>query len=160
MKSAVWIAFVATATGIILAGCSGGTQAPFVAKDFTLKDLSGGEVTLSSFRGKANVLIHFGTTWCPPCVEEIPDLTALDEQYSDEELVILYVDVNEAEDLVRNFITEHKIGYTTLLDADGAVGTAYNVTGIPANFLVDKEGMVQSASVAIPHEAIRGLAGR
>ncbi len=160
MKRAFWAAFLVTAAIIAQAGCSGGTRTPVAAKDFTLRDLSGNDVTLAGFRGKANVLIHFGTTWCPPCIEEIPDLTTLDEKYGDEELVVLYVDVNETEDIVRNFVTDHKIGYPTLLDSQGAAANAYNVEGIPANFLVDKEGLIQAASVAIPHEAIRELAGR
>ncbi|MCK5479770.1 MAG: TlpA family protein disulfide reductase, partial [Gammaproteobacteria bacterium] len=46
--------------------------------DFTLPDLEGKSVSLSDFRGKW-VIVNYWATWCPPCLEEIPDLVDLYE---------------------------------------------------------------------------------
>jgi peroxiredoxin len=140
-----------------LSGCAGQKATP--ATDFTLKDLSGKSWTLSGFQGKSNVLIHFGTTWCPPCIAEIPTLNSLNKQYADR-LTVLYIDSAEADGVVRNFVKDKGIEYTTLLDAAGDVSNTYNVTAIPQNLLVDKQGMIVSRTIEIPDKAIAKLVGQ
>ena len=131
------------------------------AIDFTLASLSGETVRLSEFRGISNVLLHFGTTWCPPCRTQAPKLNALHDFYPPEELVILSVDSGEPADIVRRVAEEEGSRYKTLLDTDGGVATAYGVEFIPLNVLVDKDGIVHAKpSNAIPENAIRELVGR
>lgn len=130
------------------------------AVDFTLANLSGQSVTLGDYRGEANVLIHFGTTWCPPCIEEVPVLNKLHSKYSQSELVILYVDSREPGELVRKFVDDHEIKYETLLDLDGAVAAAYGVEFIPLNVLVDSSGMVAATASRAPIAEIEKLVGR
>jgi len=142
---------------VLLSGCAG--KKPIPAIDFTLKDLSGKSWTLSELKGKSNVLLHFGTTWCPPCVAEIPALNDLRRKHGDE-LVVLYVDSAEAEGVVRNFAKDKGIEYTTLLDTTGDVSNNYKVTAIPQNLLVDKQGMIVSRTIEIPDKAIAKLLGQ
>jgi len=131
------------------------------APDFTLQSLEGETVRLSQFRGKSNVMLHFGTTWCPPCRAQAPRLNELHEKYEPEELVILSVDSGESPDVVRRFVESEGAGYTTLLDFDNAVSAAYGVQYIPLNVLVDKSGRVRgNPSNSIPEEAISALVGR
>ena len=61
--------------------------------DFTLPDLEGKPVSLSDYRGKW-VIVNYWATWCPPCLEEIPDLVDLYENNRDK-LVVLGVDHEE-----------------------------------------------------------------
>jgi len=131
------------------------------APDFTLRSLEGETVRLSQFRGKSNVLLHFGSTWCPPCRAQAPRLNELHEKYEPEELVILSVDSGESPDVVRRFVESEGAQYTTLLDFDNAVAAAYGVEYIPLNILVEKSGRVyENPSNAIPEEAISALVGR
>ena len=112
------------------------------AADFTLKDLKGNDTTLSSFRGK-KVLLVFGATWCPYCVEEIPQLNAFYERHLDNDVKILSIDIKESLVKVTNFAQKQKIKYTVLLDLEGKVANQYNVYGIPTNILIDENGLIE-----------------
>ena len=112
------------------------------APDFTLKDLNGKDVTLSSFRGK-EVLLIFGATWCPYCVAEVPELNAFYEKHRDEDVKVFSIDIEESAVKVAAFVSRHKIKYTVLLDSDGKVAERYNVYGIPAVYFVDKNGIIK-----------------
>ncbi len=146
-----------TLVSVLLSACAGQKARPAI--DFTLKDLAGKSWTLSELKGKSNVLIHFGTTWCPPCVAEIPALNDIHRKRGDQ-LVVLYVDSAEAEGVVRNFAKDKGIEYTTLLDTTGDVSNNYKVTAIPQNLLVDKQGMIVSRTIEIPDKAIAKLLGQ
>src|SRR3989338_760194 len=112
------------------------------AGDFTLKDLKGNDVTLSSFKCK-KVLLVFGATWCPYCVAEVPDLNAFFDKHQDKDVKILDIDIRESAARVASFAKKHNIKYTVLLDTDGKVAEQYNVYGIPTIFLIDENGMIK-----------------
>lgn len=129
------------------ASCSREDGAPSVrsgqAPDFTLSDIGGGAVSLSSLRGRV-VLVDFWATWCPPCRESIPELNALYGRYKDRGLVVLGVSVDRGLDLastVGAFARDNGLTYPVLLD-DKGVNKLYSVSSIPAMFLIDKEGKV------------------
>jgi len=113
------------------------------APDFTLSDLQKNKITLSGLRGKV-VLVEFWATWCPPCKEMIPELNAVYARYKDKGVVILGVSMDRGGDVpstVSSFAKEHAIAYPVLID-DGDASSLYNVAGIPALFIVDKNGGV------------------
>lgn len=111
------------------------------AQDFKLKDLSGNEVSLSSFKGK-NVLLNFWATWCPPCKSEMPDMEKLYQETKDSDLVILAVNIGEDRDTVKGFIDKNKYNYRILLDSDTSVSEKYTITSIPTTYLIDKDGNI------------------
>ena len=63
------------------------------APDFTLPDLEGNSLTLSDFKGKV-IILNFWATWCSPCRKEIPDFIELYENYKDEGLLIIGVNLD------------------------------------------------------------------
>lgn len=107
--------------------------------NFTLKNLDGKEVSLSDYRGKI-VLINFWATWCPWCDKEMPDLQKLDEENDD--LVVLAVDVMEKEEEVKEYIEKNKYSFEVVLDEDGEIAKTYLVSGLPASYFVDEEGIL------------------
>ena len=117
------------------------------APDFTLLDLAGQPVSLSSFRGKKAVLIDFWATWCGPCKAAMPGLQDLSDKFKDRGLQVVTIDQGERVEQVRYFIERKKYSFQVLLDHDGAVGDKYGVRGIPTSVLVDKDGIVQSIAV-------------
>jgi peroxiredoxin len=113
------------------------------APDFSLPDLSGNSVTLSSYRGQKVVLMDFWATWCGPCRMAMPGLQDLQDKFKDRGLEILSVNQGETAEPVRNFIQRKKYSFHVILDQDGAIGGQYGVRGIPTLVLVDKKGVVQ-----------------
>lgn len=107
--------------------------------NFTLKNLNGEEVSLSDYKGKI-VLVNFWATWCPWCDKEMPDLQKLDEENDD--LVVLAVDVMEDKETVKKYIEKGKYNFEVLLDEDGEIAKTYLVSGLPASYFIDKEGIL------------------
>ncbi len=114
-----------------------------MAPDFSLPDLSGNTVTLTSYRGKKVVLMDFWATWCGPCRMAMPGLQDLQDKFKDRGLEILSVNQGETAEQVSSFIQRKKYTFHVVLDQDGAVGGKYGVKGIPTLVLVDKKGVVQ-----------------
>jgi peroxiredoxin len=110
--------------------------------DFTLQDLAGKEVTSSSLEGKP-VLVNFWTTWCAPCREQMPKIQELARTFADKGLVVLAINDGEPAEAARKYIEENKYTFRVLLDRDKAVAGKFIVSGIPAVFLIDREGNVR-----------------
>ncbi|MEW5945544.1 MAG: TlpA disulfide reductase family protein [bacterium] len=122
---------------------------------FTLRDLEGGEVALRDFRGKKFVFLSFWATWCASCREEMPVLDRIHEKFGRKGLVVLGVNVQESEKKVKSFIKKLGVKYPILLDGDGKVANlSYHLYGIPANFIINREGVIiyEGASIPENHE--------
>ncbi len=125
-----------------------GNQIGNLAPDFTLKDLRGQEVRLSSFRGQP-VLLNFWATWCGPCVEELPEIqqVADDHEAVAPDLVVLAVDLQEASGKVGQFVTEHRYTFPVLLDVARLAGNAYKISAIPTTYFLDAAGVIRDVQV-------------
>lgn len=111
------------------------------APDFTLKDLDGNAVTLSSFKGKP-VFLNFWATWCPYCKKERKELDALYKAYKDKDLVIIAVALDKSKRIVENFIKNYPADYIVLIDTKKTSGAMYGVNGFPTTFLIDRAGVI------------------
>jgi len=114
-------------------------EMPPLAPDFSLENLDGKVIRLSSFQGKNPVLIMFWATWCVYCRFEIPKLNDLRGMYSPEELAILAVDLQESPGKVADYADRMGMKYEVLLDSDARVATAYGVRAVPTMLLLDRE---------------------
>ncbi len=117
----------------------------FQAPAFTLTTLDGATVTLEQYRGKI-VLVNFWATWCPPCRTEMPDLQAV-YQANPDRFVLLAIDSNENDTVVKNFVTEFKLTFPIVMDRDGTVTNQYSVKGLPTSFFIDRAGIVRATNV-------------
>jgi len=114
-----------------------GTPAPA----FELRDESGVPVSLEDFRGKL-VFLNFWATWCAPCVQEIPDMMALNGRFQGRLFQMLAVSVNTEWSDVEEFYQEHSVDLPTLLDPGRQASSEYRVFAFPETFLINGEGMV------------------
>lgn len=112
------------------------------APDFVLKDLSGKDVQLSSFKGKP-VVLNFWATWCPYCRKERPHLKSLYEEFKDRDLVILSVSVDSSEGKVAKFVQQNPAPYVVLTDTEGMAAVPYNIMSLPTTYLIDRNGKIK-----------------
>jgi thiol-disulfide isomerase/thioredoxin len=124
------------------------------AQSFVFKDLQGHEQRLQDYRGKW-VLINFWATWCPPCLEEIPDLAELHEAHKNKDLVVIGVALDSTRESVVEFIAKKKIGYPMVFGDYNMAEQVGEVEALPTSYLYDptgklvsyQQGMVTRASV-------------
>jgi len=114
-----------------------------VAPTFKLPDLTGQQISLDQFKGKI-VMLDFWATWCGPCRMTMPIVENLQKEYADS-LVLLTINLQETQDVVRDYIHAQGIRSRVLLDEEGTVGTMYEAGEIPMQILIDKQGIVRFA---------------
>ena len=111
------------------------------APDFRLSLLDGETVSLAGLRGQVTV-VNFWATWCPSCVEEMPDLQAVWEAYDDQNVAFLGVAFQDEEATVRSAMAEYGTTYAVGLDTGDRIAEQYGITGIPETFIVGPDGRV------------------
>jgi peroxiredoxin len=113
-----------------------------IAPDFALPDLAGRTTRLADQRGKV-VLVNFWATWCPPCREEVPSMAKLNRLMAGKPFQMLAVSIDQGgKEAVEAFFKEAGTELPVLLDADGATGKLYGLTGVPETFVLDKKGVI------------------
>jgi len=129
------------------------------APDFTLKNLAGEDVTLSSLEGQV-VFVNFWATWCGPCRQEIPSFTQLVDKYGKDGFTVLGIALDPREfDKVPGFVEQMNVNYPVVLDAQGKVSQMYGgIRSIPTTFVVNREGKVVDQIVGSrPHDVFEKI---
>ena len=117
---------------------------PEPAPALKLTDMYGDTHDIASYNGKV-VVLNFWTTWCPPCVEEIPSLGRLQAAFSEDELVVLSVDIGESRDDIQGFLSEIPADFPVMVDTDGVTVKPWKIIAFPTTFVIDKEGIIRLA---------------
>ncbi|HEY6873042.1 MAG TPA: TlpA disulfide reductase family protein [Geobacteraceae bacterium] len=113
------------------------------APEFSLADLQGNTVSISSLRGKV-VILNFWSTACVPCVKEIPALNNLYLDLQGDGLSVLGIALDSSDKPVRELASRLKIRYPVLLDkAKDVYFDAYGLFGQPVSVIIDRRGIVR-----------------
>ena len=153
-----WVSGVAL-VGLIACSNSGGGGAPAAssgetagplkagaqATDFSARDIDGKTVRLSDYLGKQAVLIDFWSTYCEPCLAEMPHLRRLYESNKAKGFVVLAVSMDGPETVgqVPSFAKRNGMVFPVLLDEDSRIASIYNPKkSAPLSILIDKQGRV------------------
>jgi thiol-disulfide isomerase/thioredoxin/outer membrane lipoprotein-sorting protein len=113
------------------------------APAFTLPTLEGGVVSLSQHRDKDIVILDFWASWCGPCRQAMPIVSAVANKFKDKNVVLYAVNLRETPDKVRGFLQSSGLSVNVLLDK-GDVGGKYGVTGIPRLVIIGKDGLIKT----------------
>ena len=131
------VALVATSV-LPAQALSRGSRAPEIG----LRDTNGRQVRLSSLRGKV-VLVDFWASWCGPCRQEMPFLERLHDEYADQGLVIVGVNIDTEEGNMRRFLRRTPVSFRVVHDGNHRVADRYNPPRMPSSFLIDQRGVVR-----------------
>lgn len=133
----------------LVAGCSGTrTSHPPRAGDpvppYHVTTLAGDTLTLASLHGKP-LLLNFWATWCTPCKEETPFLESVYRAHEAQGLRIVGVsmDTGDALHQIRAFMKKYGVTYTIARDPSMNAMETFGIPGLPANFLIDRSGVVR-----------------
>jgi thiol-disulfide isomerase/thioredoxin len=113
---------------------------PKISANFLLKDMAGIKHQLSQYKGKW-VLVNYWATWCPPCLEEVPDLVNLYDYRKQKDLMILgvvfdYKDVKE----VTAYVDDMLMSYPIILGDDAVTAQIGAAEVLPTTFIYNPQG--------------------
>jgi peroxiredoxin len=111
------------------------------APQFERPDLSGQPVRLAGLRGKV-VLLNFWASWCTPCLEEMPRLSAWQREYGRAGLQVLGVSMDDEAAPVHRFLAKHPVAYPVLMGDAKLAESFGGVLGLPCSFLIDAQGRI------------------
>lgn len=119
------------------------------AFDFTAQDYDGNEVKLSDYIGTP-IVLNFWASWCPPCREEMPHFNKVSEEYSEDELIFLMVDLvdgtGETIESGKEHVEEAGYTFTVLFDTKQDAAITYGIQSIPVTIFIDKDGYIEGAA--------------
>lgn len=119
--------------------------------DFSLKDLTGKTVSLADYKDKI-VVIDFWATWCGPCKAAFPAMQDVAKKYKNDPTVqFVYINTMERtenkEKAVQDYLNQSKHDLYVLMDNESKVSKDFGVVGIPAKFIIGKDGKIKFKSV-------------
>lgn len=118
------------------------TSAPVFAANYY--DLSGHKQAIKQWQGKV-ILVNFWATWCPPCREEMPELSKIQDKFKDKGVIVLGISTDDLEKTKR-FIDDSPVTYPILAgDMDGMdlsqlVGNSRGI--LPYSVLIDQNANI------------------
>ena len=117
-----------------------------VAPDFTLKDLQGKDLSLSSLRGKYVVLDFWGS-WCGWCIKGIPEMKKYYAKYKDR-MEILGIDCRDTEEAWKAAVEKHELPWLHVRnDGEPDVTVMYAIQGFPTKIVIDPDGKIAKVVV-------------
>jgi peroxiredoxin len=110
------------------------------AADFSMTDIKGKMHRLSDYRGKW-VLVNYWATWCPPCLDEIPELVSLHNTHKKKDLVVIGVAMDSgSQRKVADFVKAHRISYPVVMGTSKITEQIGAAEVLPISYLYNPKG--------------------
>jgi len=127
--------------------CTVPSNSPKAAPDFARADSNGALVRLTDYKSKV-VLLDLWATYCGGCKTEIPWFIEFNNRYQAGGLVVIGVAMDNSWKPVKSFIAEERVNYTVVLGSY-ALLNMFGATGLPATFLIDRNGRIAKSHVGV-----------
>jgi peroxiredoxin len=132
---------------------------------FITSTLDGKRIVLKEYleqKGIKAMVLSFFATWCRPCREDLKYLQQVQNQHGPLGLQVLCILTQDSskEDVVRKFMEKLALKLPVLLDEYGIIGKRYGVTGLPCNFVIDKEGFLKAKYLGYSEAVKQDFEGR
>jgi len=128
--------------GLKLSGYRPGTKPP----EFKGITADSRTISLDSLRGKV-VLLNFWATWCQECRPEMPMFERLHREFTKQGLSVVGINAREGTQAIREYAKELRLTFPLVLDPKGEINAAYGIIGLPATFLIGRDGRAVARTV-------------
>ncbi len=98
------------------------------------------ELPLEQYKGKV-VLVNFWATWCPSCDKEMPSIESLQNKFSEDELVVLTVSIDEKQETIDEYMATNGFTFPVIYDPNNTLGEKMGVSAYPETHILNKEGV-------------------
>jgi peroxiredoxin len=128
--------------------------------DCKLISPAGEEHRLHQLQTGKVVYLDFWASWCPTCARSFKFLNALAEDLGKRGLLVLAVNLDEEPEGARSFLEQYPVRFTVLYDPHGDCARAFAVAGMPATYVIDRQGKVRYRQVGFRSEEANALKAR
>ncbi len=112
------------------------------APDFVVTDLNGKEHRLSEYEGEKGVFLNFWGTWCEPCKREFPYIDEYYQEFKDQGIEVIAINVGEPEFSVKKFIETYDLSFPVAIDKGNQLLNTYGIDPLPTTLLINEDGEV------------------
>jgi thiol-disulfide isomerase/thioredoxin len=118
------------------------------APEIKLATLDGGQFKLSDEQGQI-VVLDFWASWCPHCMQGMPELINVTDEFKDKRVKYVAVNLQEDRATITGALERQQLGPLVVLDIDGAAAERYEVSALPQVVIIDSDGIVARMFVGV-----------
>jgi len=120
--------------------------------NFSAQDLDGNPVSLDQVAGKP-ILINFWASWCQPCMEELPYLQQIYEQFGGD-LIVIGINADDTLSDMRAVADELQLTFPIWNDPQGTISRKMLISALPTSYFIDQDGTILGSYIGIVDDSV------